>query len=278
MRGASHFQRPTAVVQLSTSPDGALAGFLGQLAIDTTSGVLWRNEDGARRWEPASIPDGVGSIYWSHIMGFGDQPTFNNVGAGSSGNGNAETAVPGIRTFTVTAAGVDAVYAAVSANQNSVLFGGGRIWSKTLFRIPTLSDATNNIVVRLGMGDATTFADHTDGVYLEYDLATHGDHKWRLCTANNGTRTKTDTGILAVASSTTMSRALIMVNADGTSVTARVDGVAAAAAVTTNIPTGVGRTTGPVWPMALKQLGAGALTFTLDAVGFKQVLTNPATF
>jgi hypothetical protein len=268
------------VLYVSSDPDGVLTAPRGTLAIDTTTGVTWKNQDGASRWEPTDIPEGAGFIAWDHVVGT-QGLTFTNIAAGSSAYTPGLAGSPGIRRLTVTAAGADGVSTVAGANSvgTGILIGGGRIWSRFLFRIPTLSDGTNNIVVRIGLGDnLSAFGDHVDGVYIEYDFATYGDHRWRLCASSNSVRTKTDTGILAVADGTNVTSALIMVNAAGTSATARIGGVAAAAAVTTNIPTAAGRQTGTANVLVLKQLGAGALSFDVDGLGTKLLLTTPQAF
>jgi len=52
------------------------------------------------------------------------------------------------------------------------------------------NDATG-FVARIGWGDGTAAADHTDGAYFEYDKATSAN--WRIVTASNTTRNKQTT-------------------------------------------------------------------------------------
>jgi hypothetical protein len=69
----------------------------------------------------------------------------------------------------------------------------GELVSITKMRIPTLSTATQRFSLRIGFGDSLTIADHTDSCgYFEYsDNVNSG--RWVIATANNGTRTKTNT-------------------------------------------------------------------------------------
>jgi hypothetical protein len=99
----------------------------------------------------------------------------------------------------------------------------------------TLSDGVDDVVLIVGMHDATGNAEPTDGFYLEYDFNAHGDHNFRLCAARGGVRTKVATGIAATASAT-WQKVILTMNADGTSGTVTVNGVAGSNAVTTNIP------------------------------------------
>jgi hypothetical protein len=265
------------IIQVTGDPDGVVVQPKGMLAIDPATGITWKNQDGGSRWEPSDIPDGAGFIFWED--GYATVAlAFTNTAGGGNVNASADTVNQGVRRLTVTAVGDGVSVTTTNNNTAGLLLGGGKVWARTLFRVATRSDGTNNIVFRIGPGDGTAILDNTDAVYLEYDFATYGDHNFRLCAANNGTRTKLDTGIALVASAGVMTSALLMVNAAGTSLTARIGGVAATSAVTTNIPTAVNRVMAIANAFVQKQLGAGALTFDFDGFGFKHVLTNPRTF
>jgi hypothetical protein len=174
----------------------------------------------------------------------------------------ADPATPGLYRQAVTAAADASRITLAGSAITSICFSGG-VWTFELRgRIEVLSDGVNNIVVRWGPGDQATAGDVTDGVYLEYDFATHGHHRWMLCAANNAVRTKVDTGIAAVAA--TLQTAIITVNATGTEASVTIDGVAGALTVTSNIPVTSARACALCVMQAVKQLGAGGLSTTLD--------------
>jgi hypothetical protein len=208
-----------------------------------------------------------------------DRLSFLSVaGGGTNGGGGSDMGNnhPGTYTQTVTAAGVDAariVAARAAGTAAAIFFGGGLVTWQTSHQIPTRSNGVDNIVVRVGMHDANTINDATDGVYLEYDFATHGNHNYWLCAANNSARTKVDTNIAVTAGANR--RIVIVVNAAGTLVTAAIDGVASSNTVAANIPVTAARNTYAGNLQAFKQLGAGALTVIHDYYSFNQVFTTP---
>jgi hypothetical protein len=122
------------------------------------------------------------------------------------------------------------------------LFGAGIYTIETDIRIATLSTAAETYTLRFGFGDSVSGAP-TDGAYFQYTDVGGGTPtpNWYKCTASNASITATDTTIAAVAGAWT--RLKIVVNADGTSVEYFINGVSVGV-VTTNIPTGAGRTTG----------------------------------
>lgn len=184
----------------------------------------------------------------------------------------------GILNEFVQAAGADGVRTMLgNSGQAIVLFGGGAAHFEGSAKVLALSNGVDNIVARIGLGDpATGLVDAVDGIYYEYDFGTYGDHKWRLCTSSNSVRTKVDTGILATAGGVGINyqRFEIVVNAAGTLVNGFINGVACANTIATNIPTGAGRYT-QVCAWCTKQLGAGALNFSVDYLDF-YVDFNPA--
>jgi len=165
----------------------------------------------------------------------------------------------------VTAVGDAARILTENASNAMQMSASGEFYVEACVAIPVLSDGVNNIVVRAGFGDNAGAGDFTDGVYFEYDLATHGHGRWMLCAANNAVRTKTDTGIAAITGFQVIRASL---TADSTSLTGMVSGVPCAAAVTTNIPTA--RSSGPEL-MSVKQLGAGLLFTSWDWWEFRKL-------
>lgn len=202
---------------------------------------------------------------------------FSVAGGGSNGGGGSDMGSngPGTYTQTVTAVadGARIVCARASGSAAVVFFGGGVVKWAWRHQIPTLSDGTNRIVLRAGMFDGAVGADASDGVYLEYDLATHGNHNYWLCAANNSSRTKRDTGIAAVAGSNRT--AIITVNAAGTLASVTIDGVPGALTVAADIPTTSARNTFAANIQTIKSLGSGALTTIHDYYKFRQIFTTP---
>lgn len=256
-----------AIVRVTSDPDGSRTAPKGTLAVDTSSGVTYRNRAGGARWDVVSVPPEFGTYFFHDF--FDIAPLTATLVSGGIQNAIADATILGARQSRATAL-TDAVI--TRTNVNTWVPGGGKFRFRARVRMPALSDGTNNLVIRIGPGDASTHADHTDGVYLEYDYGTNGNHNWFLCTASNGARTKTSTGIALTAN--TWTTVEIIINAAGTSVTAYVDGVAAAAAVTTNIPLGSSRTMSAGIFGVFKQLGAGALEAEIDWLEWSEVLST----
>ena len=258
-------------IVISGTPDGVVTGFAGQMATDVVTGVRWQNANGLTKWYPIFAPRTWGTDFFDDFI---TANASSNLAIGAGTNVSAgEQGMPGITTQSVAVAGVDAAVV-LSVNSTRLVHGGGAIWIRGGIRIAALSNATDNLVFRFGSGDASTFADHVDGCYFEYDFATHGDHNLRLCTSNNSVRTKTTTGIAMTASAAALTNLEIMVNAAGTSVTGLINGVAVPTPVTTNIPITAARASFACHWMVQKQLGAGAMTAAIDWYEFKQVFTT----
>lgn len=86
-----------------------------------------------------------------------------------------------------------------TAGVSMFIASGGELISITKLMIPTLSTATQRFGLRVGFGDSITSADHTDSCgYFEYtDNVNSG--QWVIATANNGTRTKTNSTVTVPA-------------------------------------------------------------------------------
>jgi len=192
-----------------------------------------------------------------------------NTAGSALGNGHPGTITQSVATLAVDGAAV--VCAGASGTAGVIFFGGGVVTWEAIHNIPTLSDGVDRIDLRVGMHDGAGVAQPTDGVYLEYSLALNASQNYFLCAASGGVRTKTDTGIIAVAGSTR--KAIITVNAAGTSVTVTIDGVAGAAAVVANIPTAVGNNTFAANLQLVKALGAAARTVIHDYYNLTQTFT-----
>lgn len=266
----------TAATGFTTGdPDGVLTAALGAQLTDTATGVVYQNMNGANVWDPIWIPRRWGYLQFCDSASDTVLLTATTIGAGAVATGTIGEGIhPGLCTITGSVAGADGGVVKLGSSSTALLFGGGKARERIALRIPTLSDGTNNMVVRAGNADILTFADQIDAVYFEYDFATYAEHNWRLCASSNSTRTKTTTGIAAVASSTTMTTLELTVNAAGTSLTGKVNDVAVPTPVTTNIPTAAGRVTGGPALIGLKQLGAGALSVVGDWLDISLVLSS----
>lgn len=183
-----------------------------------------------------------------------------SAGTGARASDKIGTALrPGILTLTT---GTDTTgSAAIIIGSDSLqhfLFGGGVYTIEADIFITDLSTVTETYAFRLGFGDSSS-ADFVDGAYFEY-TNTGSTPNWYKCTANNSTRTKTNTGIAVVAGAWT--RLKIVVNADGTSVEYFINGVSAGVVIT-NIPTAAGRETTAVCSI-IKSAGTTARLINID--------------
>lgn len=163
--------------------------------------------------------------------------------------------------------------AAATDTMQGLLFGGGKMRFETVIQIPILSTAAEEFIIRAGFGDSAS-ADMTDGAYFEYDRLSSTN--WRLKTANSGVRTTVDSGI-AVATGYVKLR--VEVNAAGTQADFYINDVlvtdGSPAPLTTNIPTGAGRTFGVVAGAILKSAGLTNREAYLDTLYVDQELTTP---
>lgn len=159
--------------------------------------------------------------------------------------------------------------AALAIAPTAHFFGGGVATLETYIYIPTLSVVAQEYIIRVGLGDLVTGADHVDGIYFEYDRL--NSVNWRLKCANNSTRTTT-TSSTAVAAGVWL-KLKIVVNANGTNVDFFVNGTNIGS-VTTNIPITVARVCGPTL-IITKSAGTTALTMLVDYFTFEQVFTTP---
>lgn len=159
--------------------------------------------------------------------------------------------------------------AAHSLSVTAGFFGGGIATFEALIYIPTLADATQDYRIRLGYGDTVDGNDQVDGVYFEYDRGVSAN--WRLRTANNSSRTTTDSGV-AVAAGAWLKLGWV-VNAGGTSVSYTINGTSVGTVAAT-IPTAVARVCGP-FIIISKIAGTTARTLLVDYFFSRHVFTTP---
>ena len=146
------------------------------------------------------------------------------------------------------------LHSMVTNSANQVKFGSGRARYQAKAAIHTLSNGTDTYTTRIGFFDSLN-GESTDGIFFRYTDGVNSG-KWQIVCRSNGVETASDSGTTAVAD--TWQRFEIDVNAAGTSVAFKIDGVATTnSPIATNIPTGAGRELG-YGVMALKSAGTTA--------------------
>jgi hypothetical protein len=257
--GPDHLTRGLPVRYVSSSPDGVLTAQRGTLAIDTTTGVTWRNASGGTDWWPEIIPTRAGSRFFTDFVGSTNLPFSGNFAVGGAAIALVEPPATrwGVVRFTVTALNDAQALRAPSAQ--GTLVGGGAYYFETALTVGQAEDGTNRRAIRVGLNDGN--GTPADAVFFESSLAGNGSVNWYRCAASNSVVTRTDTGI-AIAAAGTYQRLRWRINSAGTQVDYWIDDVSAGS-VTTNIPTGAGRATSPMLEVD-KTLGAGAVTVDFD--------------
>ncbi len=144
---------------------------------------------------------------------------------------------------------------------------GGLIVAEAAVRFPTLSTGAQEYISRFLFGDSLVAADHTNGIYFEYDRAASGN-VWRCKTAAGGVRTTTATATAIVAGTWYRLRVRIA----SAQVLFYVDGVLVATHVA-NIPTGAQRYAPNL--RIQKTVGATSLAHLVDY--FQMRLVTAAT-
>jgi hypothetical protein len=118
--------------------------------------------------------------------------------------------------------------------------GNGKIQIEYKINLPTLSNATNGYIVRMGLGDQNG-GDFIDGAYFEYLQTTSAD--WYYCRAANSARTKTTTGV--PVETTNYHNFKIVISEDGATITYYIDGVQRGQYATVSDLQGVARAYSP---------------------------------
>jgi hypothetical protein len=225
------------------------------------------------------VRDWIGSVHpgWDRANWFTFFEEFlnstnsgGNFTTGVSGTGAVLSAIaaepnhPGIVSVSTgtTATG----RAGFGSNALCLRLGGGSLIYEALINIPTLSTSAERYIIRVGLMDTFT-ADAVDGVYFEYDEATSAN--WKICAANNSTRTKT---ITSVAVTSGWTKLYLELNAAGTNATYYANGTSLGS-VTTNIPTASGRETS-IGAWIIKSAGTTARTFWVDYILLRQAFTT----
>jgi hypothetical protein len=147
-----------------------------------------------------------------------------------------------------------------------ILIGGGEAYETSIFKgnVPT------GTIWRFGIGDSQSSADHTDGIYFEFDISVSSTNI-RIVTASNGTRTKTTTSFSI--STSQWYRFMFVVNQAASQVdyyaTAGGSSYSNIGSITTNIPSGTGRHTSLSFYAEQNQLN-GFGYFDVDYIAFRK--------
>lgn len=204
-----------AAVQKSFLEVGDYAWVTNELVVfrclDATLGAaIWVAEpwNDSRRGIAPMIEDWIsltpaGLLGWSVAnVGAGSSSQINNAAADADHVGIVESDTGG------TAGGVSALHLGTDGIVTPA--AGGLISVEATVQFPVLSTGAQEYISRLGLGDSLVAADHTDGVYFEYDraFAPAGD-TWSVVTAAGGVRTRTKTATAVVAATWYRLRSLI---------------------------------------------------------------------
>lgn len=163
-----------------------------------------------------------------------------------------------IGAYELTVGGLLGSRATLIQDTNCMNFGYAQMNWKARVIIPTLSALLQRYDIYIGFIDNSGAGDMTDGAYFHYsDNASSGN--WELVTANNGSRTNTNTGIAVDTNAVDLA---IRVASDASAVTAFINGTSVATN-TTNISTGASRQTSTGFKIE-KALGLSARNFVID--------------
>lgn len=202
-----------AATQKAALQIGDYAWVTGELTafrciVATLGAAMWVAEPwmDSRRGVAPMIEDWVsllpaGRLGWSAaVAGAGASSQINNALADVAHVGILE-----LDTGT-TATGVTTQYLGVDGLVTPA--SSGLAVCEATVRVQTLSTAAQRYIVRTLLGDSLVAADHTDGVYFEYNEGVSGN-LWLCKTAASGVRTTTVTATAVVAAAWFRLRAVI---------------------------------------------------------------------
>lgn len=167
--------------------------------------------------------------------------TWSGSGATASGVEPPFVNMAGVQRFITGSSSSARISVACTANSfmTAIKFGGGVANFYSLMSVPTLSSPTETYTIRAGFIDSPS-GESVDGVFFRYTDGVNGG-RWQAVTRSNSTETLQDTGVIVTSGA--WERFQITVNESGTSASFMI-GDAVVAVITTNIPVGVGRSTG----------------------------------
>lgn len=167
------------------------------------------------------------AIFWDDFFDDAALCTANTASGGSVAQNSAYT-IDGCRGHVLTRAGstigsrgtIQSINGA--SNFGGVRLGDGIVVYETRVLSSDVQDANDQWTFRTGIFQDTRDGPGTDGVYFEWDYATHGNNNWHVVERASSTDTATDTG---VAVSGSWQNLRFVMNAAGTSVEFFIDGV-----------------------------------------------------
>jgi len=237
-----------------TGPEEDLT--MTKLASMMAAGMWWRDED---------FPQGSTPANWATaVSGAGASVTYPQQ-AGSIGNALLSTGT--------TATGWAVLHDIGTTSK--FLAGSGELVTIIKFQLAALSTAAQTYVLRMGFGDANNSADYVDsGGYIEYTHTVNGGN-FVFCTANNSTRTKSNSSVAATAKTgDNWDYLKVVTNAAGTQSDIYINNVLLGS-ITTNIPVAAGRAF-DISMAIIKTVGTTAATLRVDRVWEHFVRTDAA--
>lgn len=228
---------------------------------------------GLPSWED-SQGGGVNSLnllYEEDFISLGSMGS-NGIGNNVSGSGAVITQIVGTATHPgllqpstgTTSSGVAELASCFNPTNTpgkGFLFGAGTYTLNWIMQIPTLSTGTQRFIIRAGYRDVgSTTGTLNNGCWFEYvDNVNSGN--WQIICRKAGTSTTNNT---STAADTNYNKFTIIVNADATSVTFKINDVEVAnSPISTNIPNTTGQECGAIFSI-VKTVGGTARTFNFD--------------
>jgi SO2946-like, C-terminal domain len=236
--------------------DGLIPGW-GFPYVDPTL-FYWFKED-------FSSTNSVGTNEWVHTSSGGTVEVYGSVSAGVAPV--YDTNVIGV--LGLSTGGGSTNTASTMCHDEAFCLGGGTVLWFSRIQLSALSDGTDTYQVQIGFGDHSASA-YDDGIWFDY-IHSANSGKWVCKTASNTTVTTLNTSTTAVAGQW-VSLAWVL-NANATSVEFFINGVSQGT-ITTNIPSGVDRATGPRMRI-LKSAGTNSRSLYCDYVEIFERFTTP---
>jgi hypothetical protein len=136
-------------------------------------------------------------------------------------------------------------HAVVYQDATAVVLGSNQTEIRMRVRLPTLPTTAQDFYVNLGLGDTISSGENVDGVYFYCDSTSP---YWKIRTRSNSIETSVTT--TATISANTWYTLQMIINATGSLVTFKVGTSTASlvevGTISTNIPVGESRSTGPI--------------------------------
>jgi hypothetical protein len=185
----------------------------------------------------------------------------SGTGSGSTLDTTQTAANPGVWRMTTGTTTTGWAYVSGNNSAQALFLGGGLTIFEVIVKLSAVSDGTDTYSSVLGVTNSQAGVP-TNGIYFSYTHSTNGGN-WTFNCLKASSTTSVDTGV--AASTSAYQRLTWIMNSAGTSVQAYVNGVAAGAAITTNIPVAALQ---PVLNI-VKTAGTTSRSVMLDAVSLQ---------